>query len=721
MNLTERLRPLQSGFAGMIVGLDITLRSAALAMLFFTGALHGGAADGVNLFIFASLIMTAIGIWRLGVPTGLTVVQSEAITVLLPTVAIISAAQIDALRAEATGFAVLGLTAALTCLSFWLVASLRLDRFARLVPYAVVVGFLAGIGVLLMQAALRDMVPVLFSPDWHTLSQADGLKLMLTLGTAALIWSAKRMLGGRGMILALLIVPAGFYAWMLLSGTSWSQAQALGLLSPAIPQGGNLLAHLGFWEQVDWGLVRQSLPLMAAAVVVSILALLMTISGVEVILREDVPTTRVFKSSAGFNALAGLFGGGPGYVSIASVGIAKSVGKQTRLIGYAACAVLALGAYQSEAVIAFTPRFLTAGLLFYIGFGLLWDWLLGQFFRMSRTDWAISLGIVATTLLFGILSAVVLGILAAAMIFVVNYARLPVIRRMETLETRRSAVDRDPLQTRQLDQEGHKVSILSLQGFLFFGSADRLVSRIRSLLADHPETGVIILDCRQVSGIDAAASQAFSKLDFLAIREDVDILISNANRDMVDALNMSGALGTAQKIRLVQASTDQTIEQVEDRLLQGAAETENTDMARRTLQAHIPDHDGVEQLLSAMERADIPKGTVLIQQGDTASEMYLVDSGRFSVFVPAPEGGRIRVRSFRAGTFLGEIANYLNQPRTADVIADEDSSVYRITADILDTLETEQPHLAALWHRMLAEALSERIMRTTKLAGDLSG
>lgn len=72
-------------------------------------------------------------------------------------------------------------------------------------------------------------------------------------------------------------------------------------------------------------------------------------------------------------------------------------------------------------------------------------------------------------------------------------------------------------------------------------------------------------------------------------------------------------------------------------------------------------------------------------------------------------GKRLRLRTVKPGVVLGEIAIYRGGPRTADVVAEEPSIIYRLARRQLRYLEQADPELALLVHRLCATTLAERL------------
>ena len=77
----------------------------------------------------------------------------------------------------------------------------------------------------------------------------------------------------------------------------------------------------------------------------------------------------------------------------------------------------------------------------------------------------------------------------------------------------------------------------------------------------------------------------------------------------------------------------------------------------------------------------------------------------------------IRLRTFAEGALVGEIASCAGLPRTADVVAQTDTSVYRVPFDTLHRLHEDNPRLASALHRVVASTLADKLDGTNKLLG----
>ena len=105
-------------------------------------------------------------------------------------------------------------------------------------------------------------------------------------------------------------------------------------------------------------------------------------------------------------------------------------------------------------------------------------------------------------------------------------------------------------------------------------------------------------------------------------------------------------------------------------------------------------------------------------RGDDGDTLYFVDRGRFtsSVNLQLGEGGlrQIRLATVTEGMCFGEIAFLSGQPRSADVIADQDSQCRVLHRRDFDHLRRDHPDTAIELLLALSGELSWRLSRTTR-------
>jgi len=129
----------------------------------------------------------------------------------------------------------------------------------------------------------------------------------------------------------------------------------------------------------------------------------------------------------------------------------------------------------------------------------------------------------------------------------------------------------------------------------------------------------------------------------------------------------------------------------------------------RQLRRAMPELDDVKRLTKYLERKELKEYQCLIHQGDQPDEMYFIEAGLVSAQLDLPDGKILRLQSMRGGTTVGEMGMYLGNKRTASVVADRPSIVYRLTKTSLKEMEENDPDVAALLHKWIASLLAERL------------
>src|SRR2546428_3716660 len=95
-------------------------------------------------------------------------------------------------------------------------------------------------------------------------------------------------------------------------------------------------------------------------------------------------------------------------------------------------------------------------------------------------------------------------------------------------------------------------------------------------------------------------------------------------------------------------------------------------------------------------------GETVIRAGDPGSSMFVVHNGRVSVQVS--ENGKPRtVATLNEGDFFGEMALFTGQPRTANVVAVEETEVLEIGHRAMKQLFQTNPELVESLSHVIAE------------------
>lgn len=499
--------------AGGIAGLISAVAAVSFATLVFSGHLAPFAAGGIGIALFSAGAVGVLVALFSSCPGTVAVLHGSTSAVLALMSAKIGSAMAGRHPDEAvlaSVLAAIALTTILTALAFWLLGVFRLGRVIRFIPYPVIGGFMAGSGWLLVLGAFRVMAGghVALNDPGALLRPASAALLLPGTFLAVGLMAIERRIGHFLVLPGVLLAGmAGFHLLHLApGGPAFGRILDQCLLGPFAAGGLWRPPDSGLLARVEWGTLAGSLPDLASILLISALSLLLHASSTELAVRRDVDFDSELRAAGAANLASGLTGGMIGYGSLPYTIIGHTMGVASRWVGVVAggvCfAMLALG----PRFICFFPRPVIGGLLLYLGLKLLAQWAFASRRSLPLADFVIIWLILLIIATLGFLEGVAAGVLAGIVLFVVKYSRISVVKNALTGEKYRSNVDRPQDQRYVLLQKGEEVLILVLQGFVFFGTANSLLERLREELERRERLAFVLFDFRRVSGMDSSGS-----------------------------------------------------------------------------------------------------------------------------------------------------------------------------------------------------------------------
>ena len=118
-------------------------------------------------------------------------------------------------------------------------------------------------------------------------------------------------------------------------------------------------------------------------------------------------------------------------------------------------------------------------------------------------------------------------------------------------------------------------------------------------------------------------------------------------------------------------------------------------------------------LAEYMEMQEVSQWSVLFSQGDISDSMFLVLAGELRARTVV-NGRETILATFSPGDFFGDMALFDHGPRSADVVANVDSTLLKITSISFDRLTREAPALATPFLQATARTMSARIRADNK-------
>jgi sulfate permease, SulP family len=698
---------------GLVIGAVETVLACALAALVFNGYLEDFITRGTPLYLGAAAAVLAIFAWGAG-SRGVVGSLQEPTAVVLAFVA--ANVAVTAFGGPERSFlSAIAATLVVTLLvagAFLALGVMRRGNLIRFIPYPVVGGFLAGIGWLLVKGGIAVASHV--SPiAWETLEDLKDPSTLQQWAPAVafgvLILIAVRVIKRPWVIPAMLVVGlAAFGLGLVISENSFQSARSFGWLmygpfdQAESWQPWTLRAITG----ADWSAVVGQWAGIIAGVLVAVIAILFNVSGSELVLHQDLDTNRELRDAGMLNVISGAAGGVPGYHALSLTALAERMNVDARLAGLIAAVVPLAAVIFGASVIAKIPRMIVGGVLVFLGLLFIVEWVWDKRKVLPPIEYGVVLVILAVIIGKGFLPGVVVGLVLAVVLFAVSYGRVELVREVAFGESYHSNVDRPPDQRARLRQMGDLVQILRVNGFVFFGSANGLLERIRRRVEASP-LRYMVIDLRRVTGVDSSAVVSFLKVVHLAEAHGFELVFTGAT----DAVRRQLARGGVVESDLVrfEPDLDRGLQRCEEGLLATVAPEQVASLDGDGVVAGMP-----EGLSPYLERVELTPDTTLIHQDEAPGDVFVLESGRLRVETLTAEGTRMRLRTLRPGVVVGEVALYTRVPRTADVVTETPAVVLRLSAEAIARIEAADPELAAQLHRWLAWTLAERLGDTMR-------
>lgn len=685
------------------------------------GAAFGPQAMMLALIgaVVANLVANLLGAGRLvsGPRASLALLTSALVTALT------SAPQTTS-PGTVVGLVALALLAASGLQTFF--GLLRLGQIVRYTPHPVRVGLMSGIGLLLAGTAL----PVLMGSGFGTglvvgLQQVQPGAVIVGSAAAGLAWLAHRLgmklppmllgLAGAGLLHAALsrwapALPAGGFIGVPALGDHWF-SQAPQMMSGAL------------WTPALLALLT-SYALTVA--LIGSLDTLVTVSVVDGQLRTSRNANRELVAQGLANVAVAVAGGQATSPSVVrSLEVVKNHPAHRHIVLAYALALAALISLGPE-LLGLLPASAIAGVLLYQGVNLVSPTLVSAPFLLMRqrapgtvtgqrrqlaANWAVAASVTTAALALGLGWAVLVGGSFAVLLFVRANMR-EVISRAWTLRTRRSLKLRSTAATDALTAHGDSVVVYELEGSLFFGTADALRARLKSL---GPHAEAVILDLHQVREVDVTAARILVETaeDFALVGRRLTFTewsAGDARRLVVEAAANTQQRGLLQFADFV----DDALEAAEDHLLArlGAvapSAKEALPLSKTALAQGLDDQE-LGYLAAQLTEVRLQRGQVLFGIGQVGDALFVSRQGDIGLRLP---GTTRRLASFAPGVTLGEMAVLTRGLRSAEAFAETEVLAWKLSAQGLEHLISTQPALGAKLLRNLLLHLGDRLRVVT--------
>jgi sulfate permease, SulP family len=407
---------------------------------------------------------------------------------------------------------------------------LRLGGLVRFLSQAVLVGFVAGLGVEILTSQVRRILAVDVEGDgWvreviglvAALPEASMASIAVGVGTIVIVRVLRRVAPrAPGSLIALLVV-GGAVAWLRPAGVAVLGPVPAGLPAPSFP-----VMPLDAW------LLLLPVSLAIAALTIAEGVVLSQSEGRKHG-EEITPNDEVFAYGLS-NLAAAVFAGMPMGASASRTAAMAAVGARTQVPSLVAAALAGIAAMFLTGLIAAIPLAALGGLVANAVVKIIDVPTFRYLARVRRGDLAIALGCAIAVLLLGPLTGLVVAAVASS---------IDVVRRAAAMPWSTLGVPPDEPDGRYAAGDGPAsgtgLRILRPEGPLFFANAEDVRTTLIAAAAE-PGTRWLVLDLEAVSDIDPTAAEALGAGITAAAGGGVVVAFSRVRAPIADLLARYG-------------------------------------------------------------------------------------------------------------------------------------------------------------------------------------
>ena len=443
----------------------------------------------------------------------------------------------------------------------------KLGKLIEIVPYPVIIGFTAGIGVVIGTLQIKDFLGLSIATF-----EGDYLdKLSLIIYSLPTINFQEFFIGGLTIAILLLWprvhskVPGHLIALLVGSITAWGlqyfyadfsvatigsrfhydingiTGDGIPAILPAFEWPWNLPNADGQPIGISFDLIKMLLPsAITIAILGSLESLLCAVVADGMSGKKHNPNDELIGQGIG-NMIAPLFGGIPATAAIARTAANIKAG------GTIPLAAVVHGLFILGSILALTPLLAYIPMASMAALLLVVAWNMSEAKHFIRTvkvapkdDVIVLILCFVLTVLFDMTIAVAVGIGLAAMLF---------IRRSITL-TDTSRVEKNH---EVYDDLSDSIVIYDINGSLFFGSAQKA---LQSISIVTPNLRVIILDMSEVTMLDMSAIIAIESIKESLDKQQIGLVINNLQPRMVLKLRRAGIRFKPRKLQFSRTLKD---------------------------------------------------------------------------------------------------------------------------------------------------------------------
>jgi high affinity sulfate transporter 1 len=407
---------------------------------------------------------------------------------------------------------------------------LRLGFLANYISLPVLVGFQAGVGILIIVGQLKSLLGVRFESTTTlgtllelpaVLPQAHGLTVLIAAAAIALLVVLEKLYPRRPI--PLLVVGLGILG-----------SFSFGLEALGVKTVGSFPPGLPALRLPDPALVTALWP---AALGIAAMSFAESITAARAAWQQDEPlvgANRELLALGAANSAAAFVGGMPSDGAVSHTAIARQAGARSQLAQWAAAASVAVTLLLLYRAIAALPEAALAAVVVFVSFGMVKVKDFVAIARVRRTELVWALVTVAGVVVLGTLNGILLAMAISVLTLIYRANRPPVYA---------VAYDRERRVFRRAgenagDETFPGLLILRIEGRLMFANAEYAAAKIRALV-EQAKPRVIALECSAILDIEYTALVALAEAEQRLSARGVTLWLAGVNPTVLPVLARS--------------------------------------------------------------------------------------------------------------------------------------------------------------------------------------
>jgi sulfate permease, SulP family len=718
-SLRASLRDLLAGTICSILSVAYCLSYAALI---FSGPLKPWLSYGISATFLSAAIAAAVIALRSSLPFAIAGPDTSTSAVT----ATLAAAMTAQLVAEGNTnllppvLIVIALVTAATGIVLCFLGLSRTGRAIRFIPYPVIGGFLGATGWLMILGAIQVITDQRLTLT--TLSEFSSALMISKLGAGLAIAVTLQVFLSRwtnAFVMPSILVAAilAIHVTLPIVGSSLAEAQAGGWMFR--PQG--TTSVVSPWQPAElhtfpWAALPWLAGDLVAVIFVTTISLLLNTTGVEIATRREANIDRELQALGVASLLSSALGGYVSSLSLSRTTLAYAAGATGRLTGLTVAGISAGMLVLDPGFLSYVPKYALGGLLFFAGGQLSYRWLIKSAGRLEPLDFLSLVAIALIIIGWGFIAGVIIGGVICCTMFALSASRVDAVKFSFDGSEFHSSLDRSPAELSILAVYGKELQGMALQGYLFFGTANRLYEKVKALIAGQPHCRFLLFDFRLVIGIDSSATHSFTQIKDAVDEKGVRLVLVNLTPELRRAFQ---AIRAHTDSVIVVSDLDHALESCENAII----EVHRPDEAGFSLHSWLADALGstecADRLSKCCIRLEVQPGEDVARQGAPSESMHFILKGRVGIFVSTDDGREVRVRSLGPHTTIGEMGLMTGRPRSATVRAEVASILYVLPMDAFRNITLQDPTLGQALLRFALETMVERLSVANRTIGAL--